>query len=40
MVGSGFKFGRWLDTMIMQIALNDGRETLPDGLSVADRLLP
>ena len=40
MVGSGFKFGRWLDTMVMQIALNEGRETLPDGSSVADRLQP
>ncbi len=40
MVGSGFKFGRWLDTMVMQIALNDGRQTLPDGSSVADRLQP
>jgi L-amino acid N-acyltransferase YncA len=40
MIGSGFKFGRWLDTMVMQIALNQGRETLPDGTSVADRLQP
>lgn len=40
MVGSGFKFGRWLDTMVMQIALNEGRETLPDGTTIADRLQP
>ncbi|MGL4406642.1 MAG: GNAT family N-acetyltransferase [Notoacmeibacter sp.] len=38
--GSGFKFNRWLDTLIMQIALNTGRETLPDGTSVADKLQP
>jgi L-amino acid N-acyltransferase YncA len=40
MVGSGFKFGRWLDTMVMQIALNDGRKTLPDGATIADNLQP
>lgn len=28
--GSGFKFGRWLDTAIMQIALNGGTQSLPD----------
>lgn len=27
--GSGFKHGRWLDTVIMQIALNGGTDTLP-----------
>lgn len=40
MKGSGFKFGRWLDTMVMQIALNGGRETLPDGTTIADGLQP
>ena len=40
MEGSGFKFGRWLDTVVMQIALNGGRETLPDGTSIADSLQP
>jgi L-amino acid N-acyltransferase YncA len=40
MEGSGFKFGRWLDTMVMQIALTGGRNTLPDGTSIADRLQP
>ncbi len=28
--GSGFKHGRWLDTAIMQKALNGGTETLPE----------
>jgi len=28
--GSGFKFGRWLDTVLMQKALNGGDATLPD----------
>ena len=28
--GSGFKFGRWIDTVFMQFALNGGKETLPD----------
>ncbi len=27
--GSGFKFGRWCDTMMMQRALNGGVESLP-----------
>jgi len=30
MTGSGYKFGRWLDTEIMQIALGDGVSTHPD----------
>jgi L-amino acid N-acyltransferase YncA len=25
----GFKFGRWLDTVMMQLALGDGGETIP-----------
>jgi phosphinothricin acetyltransferase len=25
----GFKFGRWLDTVMMQRALGDGAKTLP-----------
>lgn len=29
LVGSGFKHGRWLDTVFMQMALNGGTETLP-----------
>ena len=27
--GSGFKHGRWLDTVLMQLPLNGGVETLP-----------
>jgi L-amino acid N-acyltransferase YncA len=38
--GSGYKFGRWLDTMIMQKTLGDGRETQPDHMSAAGRLIP
>jgi L-amino acid N-acyltransferase YncA len=40
MVGSGFKFGRWLDTLVMQVSLNEGRQTLPDGTTIADKLQP
>jgi L-amino acid N-acyltransferase YncA len=40
MEGSGFKFGRWLDTMVMQIALSEGRNTPPDGTTIADTLQP
>jgi phosphinothricin acetyltransferase len=29
--GSGFKFGRWCDTLLMQRALNGGADTLPEG---------
>lgn len=28
--GSGFKLGRWLDTLIMQRGLGDGQATLPE----------
>ena len=28
--GSGFKHGRWVDTVIMQKALNGGQDRLPD----------
>ncbi|WP_022723279.1 GNAT family N-acetyltransferase [Rhodopseudomonas sp. B29] len=28
--GVGFKFGRWLDTVMMQRALGDGTESLPE----------
>ena len=27
---SGFKFGRWIDTVMMQLPLGDGGETVPD----------
>jgi phosphinothricin acetyltransferase len=38
--GSGYKFGRWLDTLIMQKALGNGRATQPDHLSLAGVLQP
>ncbi|MCQ8781926.1 GNAT family N-acetyltransferase [Mangrovibrevibacter kandeliae] len=28
--GSGFKFGRWIDTVLMQLPLGEGKDTLPD----------
>ncbi len=28
--GSGFKHGRWVDTVIMQLALNGGTDRMPD----------
>lgn len=28
--GTGHKHGRWLDTVLMQLALGDGKETAPD----------
>ena len=28
--GSGFKFGRWIDTVFMQMPIGDGRLSLPD----------
>ena len=37
-IGSGYKFGRWLDTLIMQKPLNGGRDSEPDLESVAGRL--
>jgi L-amino acid N-acyltransferase YncA len=27
----GFKFGRWVDSVLMQRALGAGQSTLPDG---------
>ena len=38
-VGSGFKFGRWLDTLIMQKKLGTGRDTLPDDDTPAGRMV-
>ena len=29
--GSGYKHGRWLDTVFMQFSMNGGSETPPDG---------
>lgn len=37
MSGSGYKFGRWLDTVIMQLPLNGGTATPPDPLSWPER---
>ncbi|MFC5586786.1 GNAT family N-acetyltransferase [Nitratireductor kimnyeongensis] len=36
--GSGFKHGRWLDTVFMQLALNEGDAADPDPNSVPERL--
>ncbi|MBI1361257.1 MAG: GNAT family N-acetyltransferase [Alphaproteobacteria bacterium] len=36
--GSGFKFGRWLDTLLMQKTLNGGATGLPDPASLPERL--
>lgn len=35
--GSGFKHGRWLDTVFMQLALNGGATTPPDPGSLPER---
>lgn len=35
--GSGFKHGRWLDTVFMQLAINGGRSTLPDPESLPEK---
>jgi phosphinothricin acetyltransferase len=35
--GSGYKFGRWLDTVIMQLALNGGTAAAPDPESMPER---
>ena len=37
LVGSGYKHGRWLDTVFMQLALNGGTSTPPDPDSVPER---
>ena len=36
-VGSGFKHGRWLDTVFMQLAMNGGAETLPREAPLQER---
>lgn len=36
-VGSGYKFGRWCDTVLMQLAMNGGADTAPDLNSLAER---
>ena len=35
--GSGFKHGRWLDTVFMQLAMNGGSSTPPDDASLRER---
>ena len=36
--GSGYKFGRWLDTVFMQLALNGGDAVPPDPESLPERM--
>lgn len=38
LTGSGFKFGRWLDTVFMQLDMNGGNSTAPDPESLPERL--
>ncbi|MDN2580000.1 GNAT family N-acetyltransferase [Aquibium sp. ELW1220] len=35
--GSGYKHGRWLDTVFMQLSLNGGTASPPDPLSLPER---
>ena len=37
MEGSGYKHGRWLDTVFMQLALNGGATLSPDPVSMPER---
>jgi len=37
LVGSGYKHGRWLDTVFMQFAMNGGAERQPDPESLPER---
>jgi L-amino acid N-acyltransferase YncA len=37
--GSGYKHGRWLDTVFMQLAMNGGSSTPPDDASLPERQL-
>lgn len=37
--GCGFKFGRWLDTIFMQLALGGGNRTPPDPASLPERMV-
>jgi L-amino acid N-acyltransferase YncA len=38
MQGSGYKFGRWLDTVLMQLTLGEGAETAPQSGQYPDTL--
>lgn len=35
--GSGYKHGRWLDTVFMQLAMNGGKDAAPDPDSLPER---
>ena len=35
--GSGYKHGRWLDTVFMQLAMNGGKELPPDAELLPER---
>ena len=35
--GSGYKHGRWLDTVFMQLAMNGGDTLAPDPASLPER---
>ena len=35
--GSGYKHGRWLDTVFMQLSMNGGTATTPDPESMPER---
>lgn len=37
--GSGYKFGRWLDTTFMQLSMNGGCDAAPDPDSLPERML-
>lgn len=36
--GSGYKHGRWLDTIFMQLSMNGGRDADPDPESLPERM--
>ncbi|MBD0414083.1 GNAT family N-acetyltransferase [Oryzicola mucosus] len=38
MPGSGYKHGRWLDTVLMQLSMNGGKTLPPDPHSVPERI--
>lgn len=38
LVGSGYKFGRWLDTVFMQLEMNGGTATPPDPESLPEKM--
>lgn len=38
--GSGFKFGRWIDTVFMQMQIGKGNRSLPDEDAYPGTLFP